>query len=61
MRSYFEEVFNTTPEQAAADLCDNYCKYPCIWDEEKDGPLEESEVCKDCPVNILVRMVYDAN
>lgn len=36
------------------DVCVNYCKYPNIWDEEKEGvELSESEICKNCPLNNL--------
>lgn len=37
------------------DICNNYCKYPSIWDEEKEGcELCESEICQNCPLNRLV-------
>lgn len=33
-------------------MCDDYCKYPLIYDEaEEVVPLEESEYCKQCPLN----------
>ena len=39
----------------ADDICDNYCKYPEQWDEEKEGcELCESQICANCPVNKLV-------
>lgn len=35
-------------------MCDLYCKYPQIWDEEKEGKeLCESEICANCPLNVL--------
>ena len=35
-------------------FCDNYCKYPEIWDEEKEGcELCESDICVKCPINRL--------
>ena len=35
-------------------MCDKYCKYPDLWDEDVMGaPLQDSEVCKNCPLNIL--------
>lgn len=41
-------------EQAKADMCQNYCKYPDIWDEEKEGiELCESDICANCPLNRL--------
>ena len=42
-------------EDIANDFCDNYCKYPEKWDEEKEGcELCESEICAECPINKLV-------
>lgn len=35
------------------DFCQNYCKYPLTWDEEKDGPLFESETCRKCPLEFF--------
>ena len=36
------------------NICDNYCKYPLIWNEEKEGiQLSESEICSHCPLNEL--------
>lgn len=36
------------------DICNNYCKYPNQWNEEKEGcELSESEVCANCPLNKL--------
>lgn len=33
-------------------ICDEYCKYPYEWDEDKEGcSLDESDVCKNCPLN----------
>lgn len=41
-------------EQAASDICDFYCRYPLLWDEQLMGQeLQESEICKNCPLNIL--------
>ena len=37
------------------DMRNNYCKYPCAWDEDEQGiPLEDSEVCANCPLSRLV-------
>ena len=38
-------------EYVSSAICDNFCKYPLIWDERRFGPLAESEVCEDCPLN----------
>ena len=36
------------------EICEHYCKYPHIWDEEKEGEeLECSEVCSNCPLGLL--------
>lgn len=41
-------------QEVADDFCDNYCKYPDIWDEEKEGcELSESDHCRNCPLNRL--------
>jgi hypothetical protein len=40
-------------EDIANDICNNYCKYPDQWDEEKNGPLCDSDVCANCPCNRL--------
>lgn len=34
-------------------MCNEYCKYPYEWDEEKQGELSESEICENCPLNQL--------
>lgn len=41
-------------EYTASAICDNYCKFPLIWDEDRFGELSESDVCKNCPLNQLV-------
>lgn len=42
-------------EEVLNEFCQDYCKYPDIWDEEKEGcELSESELCqKFCPLNRL--------
>ena len=41
-------------EEVKNDICNNYCKYPDTWDEEKEGvELINSEVCDKCPLNRL--------
>ena len=38
----------------AEEICNDYCKYPGIWDEEKEGcELCESDICVKCPINRL--------
>ena len=47
----------TITEQIEAvlnDMCSNYCKWPDLWDEEKEGcELSESDHCMNCPLNRL--------
>ena len=41
-------------EEVKIEMCDNYCRYPREWDEEKEGmELVESEHCNTCPLNRL--------
>ena len=52
--------FMTDPEDLAAQMCDDYCKWPAIWDEEKMGyPLADSDICKNCPLNTLEVLARD--
>jgi heterodisulfide reductase subunit A-like polyferredoxin len=56
-RSAFEmEHIKTITQQIESiceEMCNNYCKYPTIWDEEKDGELADSEICSNCPLSRL--------
>lgn len=41
-------------EDVKADICNNYCKYPHIFDEESEGcELCESDICQNCPLGRL--------
>ena len=41
-------------EEIKDDICNHYCKYPDIWDEEAEGcELAESDHCRNCPLNRL--------
>ena len=40
-------------EDMAEEICNNYCKYPDTWDEEKDGELSDSDICQNCPLSRL--------
>ena len=43
-------------EQAAADMCQHYCRYPLIWDEQvMNQELSESELCRNCPMSVLYK------
>ena len=51
------EEFETITKQMewiAEEMCINYCKYPDNWNEERDGELSESDICKNCPIGKLV-------
>lgn len=49
MKSITEQI-----EEIKEDICNNYCKYPDIWDEQKEGcELIDSEHCQNCPLNRL--------
>lgn len=41
-------------QEIVEDICQHYCKYPDIWDEEAEGiELAESDHCMNCPLNRL--------
>ena len=41
-------------EEVKEQMCNDFCRYPREWDEEKEGcELCESEVCTTCPLNRL--------
>lgn len=44
-------------EEVSAEICDNYCKYPAIYDTREDSDEEHDkmlkEVCDSCPLNRL--------
>ena len=44
-----------TLQQIVEEMCDHYCKYHDLWDEEAEGmELSESEHCANCPLNLLI-------
>lgn len=47
-KSITEILYEVTEE-----ICNHYCKYPDIWDEETQGELCESDICSNCPLNRL--------
>lgn len=48
------QIMDDTLEEVKKKICDNYCKYPAIWDAEKEGcELWESRICGECPLNNL--------
>ena len=44
-------------EYMAATICDKYCRYPLIWNEEAFGPLAESKKCAECPLTMFKQYV----
>lgn len=41
-------------QKIADDFCSRYCKYPDIFDEDKEGcELSESAICANCPMSRL--------
>lgn len=41
-------------EEVKEDICQNYCKWPNLWDEEmEECELCESSICRNCPLNRL--------
>ena len=46
--------------EVVEDICNNYCKWPDLWDEEAEGmELTDSEHCRNCPLNRLQRGAYE--
>ena len=50
-----ETMIGQIIEEVKNEICDKYCKWPDIWDEEKEGcELSESDVCNyKCPLHKL--------
>ena len=45
----------TLLQQVADEICDKYCKWPVLWDAEKEGcDLSESDICMNCPLTRLI-------
>lgn len=41
-------------EEIVEDVCNHYCKWPELWDEEAEGcELSESNICANCPLSRL--------
>lgn len=50
IREQLDEII----EEVIKEMCEKYCKYPEIWDAEKEGcELYESEICEKCPLGRL--------
>ena len=45
-------------EYVASAICDKYCKYPYIWDEDAMGSeLGASHICRNCELARLMEGV----
>ena len=45
-------------EQIAEDFCNNYCKWPTIWDAEKEGmELMDIDICANCLMSRILKTV----
>lgn len=40
--------------EIASEICDHYCKYPLIYDEDKEGEPLSTAFCEKCPLNELL-------
>ena len=45
-------------ERVAEVMCDKYCKWPDIYDEEAEGMTLADKICVDCPMNKLLEENY---
>lgn len=44
-------------EEVTTDICNHYCKYPLIWDEDaEEVEVSESDICKNCPMTKITEM-----
>lgn len=49
-----EEIISETLEEVKVAICNDYCRYPSEYDEEKEGvELSDSKYCQNCPLNRL--------
>ena len=46
-----ETVYNII-NSVVEEMCDKYCKYPDIYDEDDDKLYDEQ--CNNCPLNRLI-------
>lgn len=45
------QIMDEKLEEVKQMMCDNYCKYPNIWDVKKEGcELWDSRICAECPL-----------
>jgi hypothetical protein len=54
MEESLETIIGRTFEEVKNRMCEDYCRYPTTWDEEKEGiELYASDICANCPLNRL--------
>jgi len=41
-------------EKIAESICDEFCRFPREWDEDKEGITLEDGMCRYCPLERLV-------
>ena len=48
------DLIDNEIESVEKEICDEYCKWPLLWDEEAEGEtLETSHICQNCPFERL--------
>ena len=40
MEDCLENIISRTFEEVKNEICENYCRYPREWDEEKEGDAD---------------------
>ena len=48
-------------DEILQEICDNYCKYPCEWDEDEQGQTLVDAICVNCPLNKLEEIANGSN
>lgn len=48
-----EKTISQQIEEICSEICDKYCKYPAIYDEETTGETMIDAVCSKCPLGKL--------
>lgn len=49
---YLNEKDRKKIDEQCTRMCDKFCKYPALWDEETKGAIID-EVCPDCPIDMI--------
>lgn len=57
-KSILESLPSVTPQQTCEEenlsrFCDDFCRYPREYDEEKEGEYMTEKVCSTCPLGRL--------